>query len=100
LSPDVPEPKLESPTGVKLRVLQVGVCATDREIASFMFGTPPEGFDYLVLGHEGFAEVVETGREVSDLKPGDLVVPTVRRPCDDPACVACLNDRADFCMTG
>lgn len=97
---DVPEPRLESPTGIKLRVLQVGVCATDREIASFMFGTPPEGYNYLVLGHEGFAEIVETGPEVVDLKPGDLVVPTVRRPCDDPACIACLNDRPDFCMTG
>ncbi len=52
---DVPEPQLTSATGVKLRMLQVGVCATDREIASFMFGTPPDGFSYLVLGHEGFA---------------------------------------------
>jgi threonine dehydrogenase-like Zn-dependent dehydrogenase len=65
-----------------------------------MFGTPPDGFDYLVLGHEGFGEVVETGPEVRDLQPGDLVVPTVRRPCDDPACTACRNDRADFCATG
>lgn len=97
---DVPEPGLASPTEVKLRVLQVGICATDREIAAFMFGTPPEGFDYLVPGHEGFAEVVETGPEVIGLTPGDLVVPTVRRPCDDPACIACVNDRPDFCITG
>lgn len=96
----VPEPRITSPSGVKLRVLQAGVCATDREIANFMFGTPPEGFEYLVLGHEGFGEVVETGPEVSSLKPGDLVVPTVRRPCPDPACTACRNDRPDFCMTG
>lgn len=97
---DVPEPMLTSLTGVKLRVLQTGVCATDREIAHFMFGKPPDGFDYLVLGHEGFAEVVETGPEVRDLAPGDLVVPTVRRPCADPACAACRNDRPDFCVTG
>ena len=96
----VPEPKLESLTGVKLRVLQVGICATDREIASFMFGTPPEGFEYLVMGHEGFAEVIEAGPEVPGLKPGDLVIPTVRRPCDDPACAACRHDRSDFCITG
>lgn len=97
---DVPEPRVESHTDVKLRVLQVGVCATDREIAAFMFGTPPAGCDYLVLGHEGFAEVVEAGPEVRDLTPGDLVVPTVRRPCSDPGCTACVNDRPDFCMTG
>jgi len=97
---DVPEPKIARPTEVKLRILQVGICATDREIAGFVFGTPPPGFPYLVLGHEGFAEVVETGPEVDGLKPGDLVVPTVRRPCDDPACIACRHDRPDFCLTG
>jgi glucose 1-dehydrogenase len=97
---DVPEPQLNSAAGVKLRILQVGVCATDREIASFVFGTPPAGFNYLVLGHEGFAEVIETGPEVRGLEPGDLVVPTVRRPCDDPSCTACQNGRPDFCITG
>jgi len=97
---DLPEPHVTSTTGVKLRMLQVGVCATDREIASFMFGTPPEGSSYLVLGHEGFAEVIETGPEVRGLRPGDLVVPTVRRPCGAPCCTACCNDRPDFCMTG
>jgi threonine dehydrogenase-like Zn-dependent dehydrogenase len=97
---DIPEPNLNSPTAVKLRMLQVGVCATDREIANFIFGVPPKGFDYLVMGHEGFAEVAEVGPEVENLKPGDLVVPTVRRPCDDPACTACRNGRPDFCLTG
>lgn len=97
---DVPEPMIQSTTGVKLRILQVGICGTDREIASFGYGTPPEGFKYLVMGHEGFAEVVETGPEVTGLKPGDLVVPTVRRPCHDPACAACQNGRPDFCLTG
>ena len=98
--PDVPEPMIASPTDVKLRILQVGICATDREIAACMFGTPPDGFNYLVLGHEGFAEIVETGPEVTDLQPGDLVIPTVRRPCEDPACIACRSDRPDFCLTG
>src|SRR3569833_508994 len=97
---DVPEPKLTSPTGVRLRMLQVGICGTDREIAAYMFGAPPEGFDYQVIGHEGLAEVIEVGPEAGGIQPGDLVVPTVRRPCEDPACIACRNDRADFCATG
>jgi len=97
---DVPEPKLQYPASVKLRILKVGICATDREIANFVFGTPPPGFDYLVMGHEGFAEITETGPEVKDLKPGDLVVPTVRRPCHDPNCIACRHGRPDFCLTG
>jgi glucose 1-dehydrogenase len=74
-------PKLRSPRDVKLRILEVGVCGTDREICSFQYGTPPAGFDYLVIGHESLGEVVEVGRAVKGLKPGGLLVSMVRRPC-------------------
>ncbi|HEY3826394.1 MAG TPA: glucose 1-dehydrogenase [Bryobacteraceae bacterium] len=98
---DFPEPKLESPTAVKLRVLNVGVCGTDREIASFQYGfPPPTGSDFLVMGHECLGEVVEVGPEVKDFKPGDLAIPMVRRPCDHPECLACRAGRQDFCYTG
>ena len=97
---DFPEPQLNSPTAVKLRILNVGVCGTDREIASFDYGTPPEGFDYLVLGHESVGEVVEVGPDVHNLKPGDLAIPMVRRPCPHPECKACSSGRPDFCYTG
>ncbi len=98
---DFPEPKLESATSVKLRVLSVGVCGTDRDIASFQYGfPPPAGSEFLVLGHECLAEVIETGPEVHDLKPGDLAIPMVRRPCDHPECIACRAGRQDFCYTG
>jgi glucose 1-dehydrogenase len=98
---DFPEPEIESSTSVKLRVLTVGVCGTDREIASFQYGfPPPAGSDFLVLGHECLGEIVEVGPEVEDLKPGDLVIPMVRRPCDHPECVACRAGRQDFCFTG
>ena len=97
---DHPEPQLASPTQAKIRMLDVGVCGTDREIISFEYGTPPDGFDYLILGHESLGEVVETGSEVSKVKPGDLIVITVRRPCPHPDCVACRAGRQDFCYTG
>src|ERR1035438_6648146 len=77
---DHPEPQLASPTQAKIKMLDVGVCGTDREIISFEYGTPPDGFDYLILGHESLGEVVEAGSQVSKVKPGDLVVITVRRP--------------------
>ena len=47
-----PEPRLETPTQARLRMLDVGVCGTDREICSFQYGTPPSGSDHLVIGHE------------------------------------------------
>jgi threonine dehydrogenase-like Zn-dependent dehydrogenase len=97
---DVPEPP--PPTGhqVLLRVIEVGICGTDREIAAFEYGDPPHGSDYLILGHEAVAEVLQTGDEVTTVNVGDLVVPTVRRPCTDPNCRACRVGRQDFCTTG
>jgi kynurenine formamidase/threonine dehydrogenase-like Zn-dependent dehydrogenase len=85
---------------VLLRTIEVGICGTDREICSFEYGTPPPGATELVLGHEALAEVVEAGPEATWARPGDLVVPTVRRPCKNPRCVACRQERQDFCMTG
>jgi threonine dehydrogenase-like Zn-dependent dehydrogenase len=94
------EPRISAPTEVKLRVLEVGVCGTDKEICAFEYGTPPAGSPFLVLGHESLSEVVETGDAVSSLKVGDLVVASVRRPCPHDTCVACRMGRQDFCFTG
>jgi len=49
---DHEEPKITTPTQVKLRTLEVGVCGTDKKITSFQFGTPPAGYDYFIIGHE------------------------------------------------
>jgi glucose 1-dehydrogenase len=97
---DIPEPRLQDATGVLLRVREVGLCGTDREISSFEYGTPPPGSDRLILGHESLAEVVEVGRSVRRLHPGDLVVAMVRRPCPHPECRPCRAGRSDFCVTG
>jgi glucose 1-dehydrogenase len=97
---DVPQPKLRSATDVLLRVREVGLCGTDREIGAFEYGDPPSGADHLILGHESLAEVVEVGREVRNLKPGDLVVAMVRRPCSHAECRPCRAGRPDFCVTG
>ncbi len=97
---DHPQPAISTPTGVKLRMLEVGVCGTDREIVSFQYGTPPPGSEYLVIGHESLGQVVDVGSGVTQVKPGDLVVTMVRRPCPHPDCVACTAGRQDFCTTG
>lgn len=66
--------------GVKVKTLKVGGCGTDREINNGEYGTAPDGFDFLVLGHENLGEVVEVAENVQEVAPGDLVVCTVRRP--------------------
>jgi threonine dehydrogenase-like Zn-dependent dehydrogenase len=93
-------PRLRGDRGVLLRVLEVGLCGTDREIARFDHGRPPPGRDALVIGHEALAEVEEVGPSVEALAPGDLVVPVVRRPCPHPSCAACRSGHQDFCYTG
>ncbi len=93
-------PEIVSETQVKLRMLEVGICGTDKEICHFDYGLPPNGSEYLILGHESLGEVVEVGSGVSSLKPGDLVVTMVRRPCGHPECKACQEGRQDFCYTG
>jgi glucose 1-dehydrogenase len=97
---DHPVPALRAPNDVRVRVLEVGVCGTDREITSFQYGTPPDGEDHLVIGHESLTEVVETGEAVSGFTQGDLAVLMVRRPCPHADCAACRAGRQDFCFTG
>lgn len=83
---ELPEPRNG---GTLLRVLEVGVCGTDREIAHGLFGHAPGGERLLVLGHEVLAEVVATG---------ELVTATVRRSCR--RCLACEEGAPDSCLTG
>ena len=95
-----PMPQLSDGNQIKVQTLDVGICGTDREICTFVYGSPPEGDDYLVLGHESLGRVVEVGDNVTRLKVGDLVVPSVRRPCSDPNCNPCRNDKQDYCING
>ena len=66
--------------GVLVKVLRVGVDGTDKEINAAEYGAAPPGYDFLVIGHEGFGQVEAVGPNVTELKPGDYVVATVRRP--------------------
>jgi threonine dehydrogenase-like Zn-dependent dehydrogenase len=95
-----PEPEPLRGNQVLLRILEVGICGTDREIGAFHYGTAPAGSDFLILGHEALGEVVDTGPEVTAVRTGELVVPTVRRPCPHRHCAPCRGHRPDFCVTG
>jgi glucose 1-dehydrogenase len=89
---DVDEPTGD---GVLLRVLEVGVCGTDREISEGLFGVAPDGATRLVIGHESLAEVARDGHGFAK---GDLVCATVRRSCGH--CLACGEGAPDSCLTG
>jgi len=93
----VPEPS-PGPDEVKVRVLECGICGTDRDIVAGKCGTPPEGRRELVLGHENLGRIVQVGDAVRGLRVGDEVVATVRRGCG--ICRYCRTNRSDFCETG
>jgi threonine dehydrogenase-like Zn-dependent dehydrogenase len=94
---DIPDVQSEG-TQVVVRVLQAGLCGTDAEITSGLYGEAPAGSPYLVLGHEnlGFVESAPAG---SPFSAGDLVVSTVRRPCPE-RCRPCRAGESDMCLTG
>ena len=80
---EVPAPNVSDVAngrGVLVRVLRVGVDGTDKEINAAEYGQAPPGDDFLIVGHESFGQVEAVGPNVTDLKPGDYVVATVRRP--------------------
>jgi threonine dehydrogenase-like Zn-dependent dehydrogenase len=94
---DAPDPTPAANEAL-VRVLRVGLCGTDAEINSGLYGEAPGGSDYLILGHENFGVVESVGSEVKGIKPGDYVVASVRRPCSE--CFNCQHGRADLCTSG
>jgi len=80
---DMPTPQVNdipNGRGVLVKVLKVGVDATDREINDALYGNSPPGYDFLVIGHECFGIVEAVGNSVTHVQPGDYVTCTVRRP--------------------
>jgi len=80
---EMPKPSVDevpNGRGVLVKVLRVGVDGTDKEINAADYGNAPAGSDFLVVGHESFGQVETVGPNVVEVKPGDYVVATVRRP--------------------
>lgn len=87
---DVPEPRIESPSDVIIRVGGAGVCRTDLHILEGIWrqavGDPILPF---TIGHENAGWVEEVGSAVRTLKRGD---PVILHP--QPSCGLCRACRA------
>lgn len=94
---DMPDPQM-APDQVAVKMLRVGLCGTDAEINHGLYGKPPEGEEFLILGHENLGVVADVGKEVTGFTPGDIVVSTVRRPCGE--CPNCEVGENDMCSSG
>lgn len=93
---DLPDPE-RRPGHVQVRMLEVGLDGTDADITRGEYGAPPAGHRFLVLGHEGLGRIQTSG--VPGFESGDLVVPMVRRPCEE-RCLNCRSGQPDMCLTG
>lgn len=94
---NVDDPRI-SDTEVLVRTIRVGIDGTDSEINEGLYGEAPENENILIIGHESFGIIEETGKRVEDFKKGDFVVATVRRPCG--ICINCAHDESDMCLSG
>ncbi len=72
----LPKPTLDAVPngrGVLVRLLRCGVDGTDKEINAAEYGRAPQGYDFLVTGHENFGQVEAVGPNVAEFQPGDYV---------------------------
>ncbi|MEW5660254.1 alcohol dehydrogenase catalytic domain-containing protein [Streptomyces cinereoruber] len=92
---DVPDPGVEDPGDAIVRVDVVTVCGTDLHILK---GDVPEVTPGRVLGHEAVGTVVETGRDVRTVRPGDRVLVSCITACG--RCRFCREGRCGQCRGG
>ncbi|MEN8614174.1 alcohol dehydrogenase catalytic domain-containing protein [Dehalogenimonas sp. THU2] len=94
---ELPEPVIEEPDDILIRVKEVGLDGTD-------YNTVKTGADFdaqknsMVLGHEMTGIVEAVGSAVTRVKEGDLVSAAVRHGCG--ICHPCRENQSDMCMTG
>jgi threonine dehydrogenase-like Zn-dependent dehydrogenase len=67
----VPDPKILNPHDAIIEITRTAICGSDLHLYDGFIPTMEAGD---ILGHEFMGEVVETGREVNNLKRGDKVV--------------------------
>ena len=73
---DVPNPVIQRPTDVIVKMVATTICGTDLHILK---GDVPEVEVGRILGHEGIGVITEIGSGVSQFAVGDKVILVVRQ---------------------
>jgi len=89
---DVPDPVIQDPNDVIVRVETTTICGTDLHI---MKGDVPAVTDGRILGHEGVGTIVEVGAGVTKFKVGQRVVISCITTCG--TCAYCRNSAPAHC---
>jgi NAD+-dependent secondary alcohol dehydrogenase Adh1 len=92
---DVPEPSIEEPDDVLVRVGGAGLCRTDLHVIQGLWDDALLVEPPYILGHENAGWVQEVGPAVRHVRPGDpvLVLPGL----SDGVCPACRRGTDNLC---
>jgi threonine dehydrogenase-like Zn-dependent dehydrogenase len=90
----VPDPVLEDPTDVIVRITSTGICGSDLHLYTVLGPFLDVGD---ILGHEPMGVVEEVGAEVTAVAPGDRVVVPFNVSCG--TCYMCGNGLHSQCET-
>lgn len=88
----VPDPKIENPRDVILKVTSTAICGSDLHLFDGYMPTMESGD---ILGHEFMGEIVEVGNAVTNLKKGDRVVVPFTMACG--SCFFCQKGLTSCC---
>ncbi|AGO13481.1 AaceriACL148Cp [[Ashbya] aceris (nom. inval.)] len=77
---------------VRIKIVNSAICHTD---AYTLSGSDPEGLFPCILGHEGSGIVESVGEGVTNVKPGDHVVPLYTAECQQ--CKFCTSGKTNLC---
>lgn len=89
---EIAEPAVAAPTQVKIRIELTGICGTDLAVIA----GKEEGVPHVTRGHEAVGTVVEAGRSVRRLRPGDRVVIDPNWSCGE--CEYCRREMPNLCV--
>src|ERR1700675_4854467 len=92
---EVPDPKIQEPTDVIVRIDSSTICGTDLHILK---GDVPEVKPGTILGHEAVGTVVEVGAAVTTVVPGDRVLVSCITSCG--RCRFCKEGHYGLCTGG
>jgi L-iditol 2-dehydrogenase len=92
---DVPDPEIRNDYDVLIKMLSIGVCGSDiHYYVSGKIGSQVVQYPFTV-GHEGAGRVIEVGKGVTHVKPGDRVAVEPAMPCGE--CDQCKVGRHHTC---
>lgn len=89
---DVPEPQILNQRDAIVKISSTAICGSDLHLYNGFIPTMQKGD---ILGHEFMGEVVEVGREVTNLRIGDRVVVPFPIACGN--CFFCKGEMYSLC---